>query len=217
MPTGRVGRSPSTRSVTGSPPSSTSAISRSRCAQARLRRELGGLLDAAGHHAEHAPHLGERVAADLLDGAKRLALARLVVAEGVADAGRLDDHLRDGVRDDVVQLVRDPRALLGRRPLLCGGDLLAQLPGLGGARGERDAEEPGEREHGRRPEEVRGVVGREVLDHCGGNDDRAPADDSGSPQTAEHGVTAHGNAWAARRVLPAYDQNVILAEDSEGS
>ena len=43
---------------------------------------------------------------------------------------RLDDHDRDLVRDDVVQLARDPRALGEHRGVLAPGALALELAGL---------------------------------------------------------------------------------------
>ena len=72
---------------------------------------------------------------------QRVALASLIVGEGVPDTGRLHHHLRQRVRDHVMELVRDPCALFGGRARLGGRDLLAQLARLSRSRGERDAEE----------------------------------------------------------------------------
>jgi hypothetical protein len=66
---------------------------------------------ARAHHPEQQPQLSERLAAGRLDRLERFALPGLLVAEAAADAARLQHHDADAVRDDVVQLARDPRAL----------------------------------------------------------------------------------------------------------
>ena len=80
--------------------------------EARLRRERRRLLRPP-EHADEAAHLGERLAARLLDHLQRLALALLLGLEQAPHAGRLHRHHADTVADDVVELARDPRALLG--------------------------------------------------------------------------------------------------------
>jgi hypothetical protein len=100
--------------------------------------------------------------------------------EQVTDSGRLYDHLGDRVGDDVMQFVRDPRALFYRCALLGSGNLLTQLASP------RRAGAPG---HG-----------------------------SGSPQPAEEGM--HGltvTIKTHRRVIPAYEQKVIPADDAAPS
>ena len=69
--------------------------------------------------AERAAHLVQRVAARALDRLERLARALGVAVEHPPRALGLRDHHADAVRDDVVQLARDPRALLA------DGDALA--------------------------------------------------------------------------------------------
>ena len=104
-------------------------------AQRRLRRELGAGVGLA-QDAEHAVQLADRLAAGLLDAGERLALAFAgrVAAEQPAHAARLQDHHRDAVGDRVVQLARDPRALLDDRGagLLLALELDAHDVALGG-------------------------------------------------------------------------------------
>ena len=91
-----------------------------------LRRELRhrALLT---EETDEPPHLGERLAPRRLDGLERLPLLLLVGPEQAAHGPRLHGHDGDGVRDHVVQLSRDPLALLGDGPL--GGiELLALEP-----------------------------------------------------------------------------------------
>ena len=104
--------------------------------QARARepadeaRQIGALL-AGPQHAEQPAHLGERIAAGLGDLRQRAARRVGILGRGVAAAVGLGDHHRQRVRDDVVQLARDPRALL-RRPdlrLLVALDLERGQPG----------------------------------------------------------------------------------------
>ena len=80
--------------------------------EARLRCERRRLLGAA-QDADEASHLGQRLASRLFDDHERLPLALLIRPEQAAHAGRLDGHDADAVADDVVQLARDPRALVG--------------------------------------------------------------------------------------------------------
>ena len=76
------------------------------------------------------------LAAGLLDAGQRLALAlaRGVVAQQPAHAARLQDHHGHAVGDGVVQLARDPRALLDDRGagLLLALELDAHDVALGG-------------------------------------------------------------------------------------
>ena len=81
------------------------AAARARAARRRLAQD-----------AEQAAQLGERLAAaglDRLEGARRA----VRVVDEVRPGTRLDDDHADAVRDDVVQLARDPSALLRRPPL----------------------------------------------------------------------------------------------------
>ena len=83
-------------------------------AQRRLRRERQ-LLVLAAQHAEQPADLGQRLAAAGLDGLERLRRAGRVALGEPPRARRLHDHRAQRVRDDVVQLAGDPRALLARR------------------------------------------------------------------------------------------------------
>ena len=68
-------------------------------------------------HAEEAPDLGERRTARRRDGFERLlGLGRVLVDHVRAHAGLYRDHAH-GVRDHVVQLLRDAEALVGDRAL----------------------------------------------------------------------------------------------------
>ena len=73
------GRSPSTRSVTGSPSASNCAISDRDAARPGCGASAAWAVPAVRMTPDHAPHLGQRVAADLLDGQQRFALAALIV------------------------------------------------------------------------------------------------------------------------------------------
>jgi hypothetical protein len=92
-------------------------------------RELE-VVAVATHRPEQAAHLGERPAAGLLDAPEGLPVLLQRVRELVPDGPDLEDHHADGVSDDVVQLARDPRSLLGHR-YACGR--LALALGLGRA------------------------------------------------------------------------------------
>ena len=101
------------------------------------RRFLGAPQDA-----DEPAHLGERLAAGLLDDLERLTFLFLIGLEAAADGACLDGHHAHAVADDVVQLARDPRALLGNRgdglgfplaleligALICGRGLLELAP-----------------------------------------------------------------------------------------
>ena len=107
-------------------------------AEARLRCERRRLAVLA-QQADHAPHLGHRVAPGALHREQRVALATLVLAEHAPDGAGLDGHHRHGVRDHVVELAGDPPALL-EHGAAGGVGLILLEPGgvlLGGA-GARD-------------------------------------------------------------------------------
>ena len=63
-----------------------------------------------------------------------------LVADGRAERLRLDDDQADVVRDDVVQLLRDPHALLGDRAL--GQQLALAIEPLGALAERLDARAP---------------------------------------------------------------------------
>ena len=67
----------------------------------------------AAHRPEEAAHLGERCAAGLLDASERIRVLGECFGELVPDGADLEHHHADSVGDDVVELARDPRALLG--------------------------------------------------------------------------------------------------------
>ena len=73
------------------------------------------LVAVAAHRGEQAAHLGQRRAPGLLDAAERVAVLAERVGELVPDGADLQHHHADGVGDDVVELARDPRTLLGHR------------------------------------------------------------------------------------------------------
>ena len=86
-----------------------------------------------------------------------------VVGQLVPHGADLEDHHADGVGDDVVELARDPRALLRHRdprrgltlPLGLGRACLRRL-GLLGSLAQRVAGEPGDPEPERDEDEVAG-------------------------------------------------------------
>ena len=131
-----------------------------RRSASRLSRPGWGASSASSpsssHRAEQPAHLGERRAAGLLDAAERLLVLVERGGQLVPDRADLQDHDADRVGDDVVELARDPRALLGdgdagRRLALAlglGRALLGRL-GLLGALAQRVAREPGDREQRR--------------------------------------------------------------------
>jgi hypothetical protein len=148
--------------------------------EARLRGERGRLLWAP-QHADHPPHLGERLPARLLDDEQGLALLLLVGAEQATNRRRLHGHHADAVPDDVVQLARDPRPLVrdGEScpllPLALGplGPLL-RLVNLPELAADREPDDPGDREDGGIPGEVCDASIRVVM-----GDDRRNADREG--------------------------------------
>jgi hypothetical protein len=78
------------------------------------RRALGrALLALAAQHAEQRAELGQRLPGDLADGAQRVAhLLGIALGDAVGDPGTQGDR-RQPVTHDVVDLARDPQALLG--------------------------------------------------------------------------------------------------------
>ena len=88
--------------------------------EAGLGRERQRLV-ATSEHADQASHLVERLLARPFDDLERVTGVSRLGVEHVPAAARLDDHDADRVRDDVVELARNPRPLLhdrGCRPRL---------------------------------------------------------------------------------------------------
>ena len=78
----------------------------------RLRRPRL-LLVVVPQHPEQPAHLTEGLLARALDRVERGTGGRGIAGEHLAPTAGLDDDDRDRVRDDVVELPRDPRPLLG--------------------------------------------------------------------------------------------------------
>ena len=160
---------PSIFSSTGSPASRVVERSWSRCSRLGCGAERRRLLGAA-QHADHPPHLGERLATGLLDDLQRLAFLVLVRLEQPAHGRGLHRHHADAVADDVVQLAGDPRALLGdgEACLLLALQLgllgkPARHVGLAKPLAEREADDPRDREGDQRPEVVARRLGLRVA------------------------------------------------------
>ena len=94
--------------------------------QRGLRRQCQ-LLVAAAQDAEQAAQLTERLAPGVLDGGDRCARALGIGRDGALGGGGLDEHDRDVVGDDVVQLARDPGSLAEHRRLLALGAVVLDL------------------------------------------------------------------------------------------
>ncbi len=125
MPGSSGRRSPSTVSSTGRPVArtcSSSSPSRSRPGiGARDRRRVAGTDDPADRgrrrqDAEHPAHVGQRLASGRFDGGERPSGPPPAVVERAQRRAGLDDDDAHVVGDDVVELARDPLALLGDRP-----------------------------------------------------------------------------------------------------
>ena len=176
-PGGRAAGCPRTSEPTGSPAARTSSTSESRSPRPGLR----------GRARARRPPLASRRAGAASPPARsgrparrsqRLPVLGVRLRHPVPHGAHLEDHHADRVRDDVVELSGDPAALLGHRdpcrrlslPLCAGGALLGGL-GLLGPLPEGEADEPADREQGRREEEVARLVGRVVV-----GDDRGAAD-----------------------------------------
>src|SRR5438034_800270 len=79
-----------------------------------LRGEHGRLLGPT-EDADHPPHLGERLAARLLDDEQGRVLLLLVGLQEPPDRGGLHGHHAHAVTDDVVELACDARPFFGHR------------------------------------------------------------------------------------------------------
>ena len=104
----------STSSSTGSPPRAARSSSPASCASPGCGASSPPSSSLA-QHAEQLAHLGQRLAgrARIASSGAR-ASARVAVERGLGGVGLDRDHA-DAVGDDVVQLARDPAALLGDR------------------------------------------------------------------------------------------------------
>ena len=188
----------------------------------RLGGELGVLV-LAPHRAEQAAHLRQRAAAGPLDALERLLVLVHLRGQLVADGADLQHHHAHGVGDDVVELARDPRALLGDRDAGGGlalalgvdGALLRRLDLLG-ALAQGVTGQPGDQEQGGREDVVAGGVAGLVRD-----DDRRPAQDDGQPDPRLRGVAelaeqergGHSRDRQRRRVA---DQPAVGERDGGG-
>lgn len=85
--------------------------------QARLGCEREILV--LPQHAEQPPHLGQCLSSCPLDRQQRLACGLAALAEGHPLRACLDNHDRDAVRHDVMELTRDSRPLLRDREPRC--------------------------------------------------------------------------------------------------
>jgi hypothetical protein len=70
-------------------------------------------LAVVAHGAEKASHLRKRCTAGPLDACERVFIVLLRLRKLVPDRADLEHHDADGVGDDVVELARYARALLG--------------------------------------------------------------------------------------------------------
>jgi hypothetical protein len=119
----------------------------------------------AAHGGQQAAHLAQGRAAGLLDPLERLAVLGEGIGELVPDGADLEHHHADGVGDDVVELARDPRPLLGHRdagrrvpvPLGLGRAHLGRI-GLRGALAHREARQPADPEQQRDEDQLAGRV-----------------------------------------------------------
>jgi hypothetical protein len=96
---------------------------------ARVWGELE-VVAVAAHRSEQSAHLGERRAAGLLDAPEGFPVLLQGLRELVPDGADLKHHHADCMGNDVVQLARDPRALLRHRDAC---NRLALALGLGRA------------------------------------------------------------------------------------
>ena len=110
---------------------------------------------------------------------QRIAVLPLGIGQLVSHRAHLEHHHADGVGDDVVQLARDPGALLGDGDARGGlafvlgvnGALLCRLR-VDGAGAQGEAGDPHQHEHQRDEHEISRRVAGVVVDH-----DRRAADD----------------------------------------
>ena len=144
------------------------------------------------------------------------------------DDADLEHHHADGVGDDVVQLARDPRPLLGDGD--AGGGLPLPLglrrANLGRlclllARLERVSRQPADPEQKRDEDELAGRVARLVVDDSGGAADCDPEADprvQGVAEVAEQERRDHPGDERARRERDeiAVDERQRQAEQPEG-
>ena len=154
--------SPSTWSVTGRPARPTSAEQGADAVEAGLGRELE-VVAVAAHRDSSRRISASAVRPACSTPAERPGLVLELVGKLVAHGADLEHHDAHGVGDDVVELPRDPRPLLGdgdpRRGLaLPLGLRRARLGGVGllGPRVEREAREPGDPEEERDEDELAG-------------------------------------------------------------
>ena len=101
---------------------------RAHVRKARLRREPQ-LLVLAAQHAEQPAQLGQRLAAGVLDDRERRLGALRVALRHPPRGARLHGHRAERVRDHVVEVAGDPRALLERGGV--GGRVALALGALG--------------------------------------------------------------------------------------
>ena len=161
-----------------------------------LRHKLR-FLTVASHRGQKASHLGQRHAPGALHALERIAVLVERLGQLVPDGADLEHHHADGVGDDVVELARDPRALLRHRDARCcltlalGPDrtFLGCL-GLVGALAQGVAGEPGDDEPKGDEDELAGRrrVGDVVDDDDDpeGDDGEAEARLQAAPQISEH-------------------------------
>ena len=102
---------------------------RAETLERRLRGVLG-VLALGAQDVQQAAHLGERLAARRLHGAQRADRGAGVAVQGAPRRSRLDDHDRDVVGDDIVQLECDPRALGEHRRVVAPGAVALELAAL---------------------------------------------------------------------------------------
>jgi hypothetical protein len=168
--------------VHGQPGSAHLLQQRIEAGERRLRRELEPVV--AAHRPEQPAHLRERPPPGLLDVPERVAVLFELVRQAVAHGAHLEDHDAQGVGDDVVQLPRDPHALLCDRDARRRLPLALRLPrallgrvGLRGALAQGEAGEPGDRDEERDEDELARRVRRVVVHddrraaHCHGEAD----------------------------------------------